>query len=48
MKISFECTCGEEIDDFTRGDGDINTRMRCDECGTVHAVTISALTKPSP
>lgn len=43
MELSFECSCGADVSDFVRGDGDVNTRFRCDDCGTVYAVTVSAL-----
>ena len=44
MNIEFECDCSEAISEFTRGNNDpINSRIKCDECGAVFAVTVSRL-----
>lgn len=48
MKYQFECGCGEQIADFTRGrDAEISTTVRCDGCGTFYALTITAIERKS-
>jgi len=44
MEIAFDCECGEEVSDFTRGEGsEISAHLQCDSCGAVYAVTITPL-----
>lgn len=44
MEFQFDCECGESVSTFTRGDAhEINTRICCDECGAVYAVTITPI-----
>ncbi|MFC7097148.1 hypothetical protein [Halobaculum marinum] len=44
MEYAFECACGEEVSDFTRGgDVEVNTVAVCDDCGAAYGLTISSL-----
>lgn len=44
MEYEFECGCGERLSDFTRGrNAEISTTIRCDECGTFYALTITTI-----
>lgn len=43
MELTFECECGAEVSSFTRGSDKVKVQYRCDECGTVYAVTITPL-----
>ncbi|QZY00838.1 hypothetical protein [Halobaculum rubrum] len=44
MEYSFECECGEEVSDFTRGgDVEVSTVAVCEECGTTYGLTITAI-----
>lgn len=48
MEIEFDCECGEQVADFTRGGGqEISTQLRCEDCGTVYAITITPLNSTS-
>lgn len=48
MKIQFECCCGEDVSGTTRGTSDeVMTQMRCDECGQIHAITITPIGGPN-
>ena len=44
MKIQFDCECGAEVSDFTRGSqAEFDTRLQCQECGSVYALSITKL-----
>ncbi len=44
MELEIDCECGEPISEFTRGaDSNFDTRVECDECGNVYAVTITPI-----
>ncbi|SHH41818.1 hypothetical protein [Halobaculum gomorrense] len=44
MEYTFECECGEEVSDFTRGgDVEISTVAVCEECGTTYGLTITTI-----
>lgn len=44
MEVRFDCECGREISDFTRGDEvETGVRVACDECGATYAVTITQI-----
>lgn len=44
MKIQFECTCGADISEFTRGEGpDTDVRVVCGNCESMYVVTITQL-----
>lgn len=44
MKFEFECGCGEEVSDFTRGgDVEMSTSIVCEACGSMYAVTITTI-----
>lgn len=44
MEYTFECECGEEVSDFTRGgDVEVSTVAACDECGTTYGLTITTI-----
>lgn len=48
MKIQFECSCGGNVSGTTRGTSDeVTTQMQCDECGQVHAITITPIGGPN-
>jgi hypothetical protein len=47
MEFQFDCGCGEQVSDFTRGkDEEITTRVRCSGCDTVYALTLTPIVKP--
>ncbi|CDK40825.1 hypothetical protein PN419_06960 [Halorubrum ezzemoulense] len=43
MKVQFECSCSEEISEFTRGETSRGVHVECGNCGAVYAVTITEL-----
>lgn len=44
MNISFECTCGTQIEESVDGSGtEADLNAECPECGQRHIVTITAL-----
>lgn len=44
MKIQFQCTCGADISEFTRGEGpDTDIRVVCGNCESMYVVTITQL-----
>ena len=44
MKIQFDCECGAEVSDFTRGSqAEFDTRLQCQDCGSVYALSITKL-----
>lgn len=45
MEFSFQCLCGEETVDLTRGTDDATnrSRIRCENCEAVYAVTITKI-----
>lgn len=43
MDVRFECECGAEIDEFTRGTESSQIRVRCQDCDAVYAFTITQL-----
>lgn len=45
MEISFDCTCGERVSEFTRGeDGNADKfGIVCDECESRYAVSVTKL-----
>ncbi|UIO99951.1 hypothetical protein Hbl1158_00825 [Halobaculum sp. CBA1158] len=44
MEYAFECSCGAEVADFTRGDDvEVNTVAVCEECGSTYGLTITTL-----
>ncbi|WP_435064110.1 hypothetical protein [Halobaculum sp. EA56] len=48
MEYRFECECGAEVADFTRGDDiEVNTVAICDECGATYGLTITAIQNPN-
>lgn len=47
MEIDFDCSCGERIEEFTRGDGgDVpGVRVACGDCDARYIVTITQITQ---
>lgn len=43
MELKFECECGAEVASYTRGNKKVQLQYRCDECGTIYAVTITPI-----
>ncbi|MFC7070099.1 hypothetical protein [Halobaculum lipolyticum] len=44
MEYAFECECGEQVSDFTRGgDVEVSTVAVCDDCGAAYGLTITTL-----
>jgi hypothetical protein len=44
MQFQFECGCGVQLSDYTRGVGDeVTTQVQCQSCGTVYALTITPI-----
>ncbi|MBP1921875.1 hypothetical protein J2751_000872 [Halorubrum alkaliphilum] len=43
MKVQFECSCSEDISEFTRGETSRGVHVECGNCGAVYAVTITEL-----
>ncbi|WP_277750246.1 hypothetical protein [Halorubrum amylolyticum] len=43
MRVRFECSCSEEISEFTRGDASRGVHVECGNCGAVYAVTITEI-----
>jgi len=41
MEIAFECDCGQDISEFTRGGTTKNATLECPACGAVWAVTLT-------
>lgn len=46
MELQFECGCGADISEFTRGDDpEFDAHIRCDVCGSEYIVTITQINK---
>lgn len=47
MELSFDCTCGEKVSDFTRGEGGdaADVKAACPTCEALYVVTITQLRK---
>ena len=46
MEFQFDCGCGEQVSDFTRGDDvEVTTNAICEGCGTMFALTITTIQK---
>jgi len=43
MRVQFECSCSEDISEFTRGQTSRGVHVECGNCGAVYAVTITEL-----
>lgn len=43
MDIQFDCSCGAEISEFTRGGPDVDVRVICEDCESRYVVTITKL-----
>lgn len=43
VDIQFDCSCGDEISEFTRGGPDGDVRVRCENCESRYVVTITKL-----
>lgn len=43
MEFRFDCECGSEMSDFTRGRSERTVQVTCDDCEAVYAVTVTQL-----
>jgi uncharacterized Zn finger protein len=41
MEVNFECECGHDVTDFTRGGASKSATIECTECGAVWTVTLT-------
>lgn len=47
MEFAFDCSCGDDVSGFTRGEKEeANFHVSCEGCGAVYAVTVTRI-KPA-
>ncbi|MEF8915848.1 MAG: hypothetical protein V5A17_14560 [Natronomonas sp.] len=48
MEVEFECDCGHEISEFTRGGVTKNVQLECPNCRAVWTLTLTNIRSGEP